>query len=150
MDYRVTCDFFLCSELLYFCEYIRVIGYFKYVSNLELTLMHLLFFEEILNYLFIDVGAESNMLINYWLDNDDWSFIAILVLLLLLLYMSNADMHLCWRIIINYRPGISFGAADMHIHYSWTSDPYDVRGVCLDCRYSWQFTIQSNVPTAFS
>ena len=98
-------------------------------------------------HLFIADGAESNMLINYWLVNDDWSFIALLVLLL---YISNADMHLCWRIIINYRPGISFGAADMHIHYSWTSDPYDVRGVCLDCRYSWQFTIQSNVPTAFS
>ena len=26
-----------------------------------------------------------------------------------------------------YRAGISFGAADMHIHYSWTSDLYDIR-----------------------
>jgi len=46
MSYRLTCgDFFLfCNEFLYSCEYIRVIGYFKYVLNLELMLMHLLFF----------------------------------------------------------------------------------------------------------
>ena len=48
-----------------------------------------------------------------------------------------------------YRPGIGFGATDMHIHYSWTSDLYDIREVCLHCWYSWQFTIQSNISTTF-
>ena len=39
MSYSITCGDFLYSELLYSCEYIRVIGCFKSVLNLELMLM---------------------------------------------------------------------------------------------------------------
>ena len=41
---------------------------------------------------------------------------------------------------------IGFGAADMHIHYSWTSDPYDVR-----CQYVYIVdTVESSPCKAMS
>ena len=47
--------------------------------------------------------------------------------------------------VFKYRPGISFGAADMHIHSRELVTRMTSKTYVLHCRYSWQYTVQSNV-----